>query len=358
VAFKDLYPFKRPRIQTQRDYAIAPSTPGSPARTFSGPGRRDAPPGRRAQYRMAFKSMPVPGLPDELQVGRVVMEQASGPVWTQRTHVLQKPGWRPTYLKHMDQDVLAVAAGYRLTVCTLDVTVPDDLATAMREWRDEVLAAVGFVVAVLDERIAQEELAEDLLLFDERGEPVGAADHVQHVRAFPPTQRVLEEHRQVLAGLASADPRADDPVVAAARWYLRAAQGGVTPDGVAFLWIALEALSKPPYGTKSKKKMTDVRWIEQAVSEAGLDPQDVQPSIGRLHGLRSEVVHGGVESPALLREGYHVLEALTRLVLRHRLGTGPMAWPAFPDQPNLIGPLRNVSMLFRRFPRTKWRHSP
>ena len=358
MPFWDRYPFKRPLPQRRGNYGIAPSTPGSPRLTFRGPARRAAPPGRRAQYRMALTSMPVPGLPDSLNVGRVGIQQAEGPVWTQRTHVLQKPGWRPTYVKHMDQDVIELAAGYSITVCTIDVVVPADLVTAMREWRDEVLAALGFVVAILDERIAQEVLADDLLLFDDAGEPIGVADLVQQVRTFTPTQRVLEEHRRVLADLASRDAGADDPLVAAARWYLRAAQGGETPDSVVFLWIALESLSKPRFGTKltkPQKKVSDVEWVEQALKEAGVDPNVIKPDIGRLAGLRAEIVHGGVESPALLEEGFRVLEALTRVLLRHRLATGPMGWPAVPSQPNLVSPLRELSILLSRFPRTKWR---
>lgn len=361
MAFKDLYPFKRGDAQRRGNYAIAPSTPWPPGPSFSGPMGGEAVPGSRAQYRLALTSMQVKGLPQAIRVGRAVLEWTHGPIWTQRTHVLQKPGWRPTYVKHMDQDTLEVATGYDLTVCTIDVEVPEDLVSAMREWRDEALAAVGFVVAILDERIAQEVIAEDLLLFDETGEAKGAADHVQQVRAFPPQQRVVEEHRRILKGLAEVDPAASNPLVAAARWYLRAAQGGVTPDSIVFLWIALEALAKPPYGTKlnkSEKKLSDVEWVERAVGDTGLDPGIVEPTIGRLAGLRAEIVHGGVETPALLREGYYVLEALTRLLIRHRLSTGSMAWPAFPDEPNLVGPLRGLALILRRFPRTTWRPSP
>jgi hypothetical protein len=130
VAFRDLYPFKSGGGRRHRNYAIAPSTKGAAAPTFGGPAHRDVRPGMQAQYRLALTSMPVPGLPDVLQVGRVVIHQADGPLWTQRTHVTQKPGWRPTYVKSMDQDVLEVAAGYRLTVCTIDVTVPGDLVVA------------------------------------------------------------------------------------------------------------------------------------------------------------------------------------------------------------------------------------
>jgi hypothetical protein len=261
----------------------------------------------------------------------------------------------------MDQDVLELAAGYKLTICTIAVTVPDDLVVAMREWRDEALAALSFVVALLDERIAQEILAEDVLLFDDAGNPKGAADQVVQVRKFVPSQRVLEPHRQVLDGLRLQDPAASRPMVAAGRWYLRAAQSGVTPDAVVFLWIALEALTKPPYGTKltkPDKKLSDVDWVERGLQQAGLDPAKVEPSVGRLAGLRAEIVHGGVESPALLRDGYYTLEVLVRLLLRHQLGTGPFAWPVVPGTSNLKAPLARAAEALQRFPRTRWRQPP
>jgi len=327
---------------------------------LSGPARRDASPRTPAQYRLALTSMPVPGLPDSLAVGRVVIYQADGPLWTQRTHVTQRPGWRPTYVKHMDQGVVELAAGYRLTICTIDVTVPTDLIVAMREWRDEALAALAFVVAVLDERIAQEVLAEDVLLFDDAGAAKFAADHVNQIRSFIPSQRVLEPHRQVLASMRDMDPAESSPVVAAARWYLRAAQTGVTPDAVVFLWIALEALTKPAYGTKltkTEKKLSDVDWVERGLQQAGLDPTRVEPSVGRLAGLRAEIVHGGVESPALLRDGYYTLEVLVRILLRHELGIGPFAWPVMPGASNLKRPLAEAAEALQRFPRTRWRRS-
>jgi len=360
VPFEDRYPFKERPPRRVGNYEIAPSTTGSKGRTVE-PLRLEVPSGSRAQYRLVFTSMPVPGLPDSLAVGRVVLQSAFGPIWTQRTHVLQKPGWRTTYVKHMDRDFVEVAAGYALTICTIEVEVPGELVLAMRAWRDEALAAVGFVVAVLDERIAQEVIAEDLIVLDEAGEPKGAADHVQQIRAFPPQQRVLEEHHEVLRGLASSDPSADEPIVSAARWYLRAAQSGVTPDAIVFLWIALEALAKPPFGTKLtkiQKKLSDVEWVEQALGTVGIDPTQIAPSVGRLAGLRAEIIHGGVENPALLRDGYYVLEALTRVLLRHRLGTGAAAWPAFPDESNLVSPFRQLAHILRRFPRTHWRPSP
>src|SRR5688500_9759813 len=137
MPFSDLFPFRERRSQRRANYAIGHSAPGMTSPTSSGPAKPDAPAGTRAQYRLARTSMPVPGLPDEVRVGRVLIHQTDGPIWTQRTHVLQKPGWRPTFLKHMDQGALEVARGYRLTVCTIDVVVPDDLVVAFRQWKDE-----------------------------------------------------------------------------------------------------------------------------------------------------------------------------------------------------------------------------
>jgi hypothetical protein len=357
VPFHDRYPFKRGEGRRRRNIAIGSSIPQT-GPTIRGPGRQDAPAGSHAQYRLLLTSMPVQGLPEVVTVGRVAIHQADGPVWTQRTHVLQKPGLRPTFLKHMDQGVIELARGYRLTVCTIDVTVPDDTVVAIREWRDEALAALAFLVAVLDERIAQEVLGEDLLVFDDVGAPSGAVDQVTQVRRFVP-KRVLQQHRQVLSELRLQDPAASSPVVAAARWYLRAAQGGVTPDGVVFLWIALEALAKPAYGTKltkTERKLSDVEWVERALRDAGVDPTSVEPTVGRLAGLRAEIVHGGVETPALLRDGYYALEILVRALLRHRMDVGPMAWPIRPGNTNLRRPLALAAKKLQRHPRTRWRN--
>jgi len=132
---------------------------------------------------------------------------------------------------------------------------------------------------------------------------------------------------------------------------------GPVADAVVFLWIALEALAKPPYGTKlnkKEKKRTDVGWVEMAVSGAGLNPDRVSPTIGRLAGLRAEVVHGGVEHPELLHEGYYALEQLVRLLIRHRLGISPLGWPLSPDHSNLRPPLRKIAELLHQRAETKW----
>jgi hypothetical protein len=110
------------------------------------------------------------------------------------------------------------------------------------------------------------------------------------------------------------------------------AQAGPTPDSIVFLWIALEALSKPPYGTKEAKQKNDVAWVKMALRKAGLNPANVEPSVGRLAELRAAVVHGGVEEPPLLHEGFRALEQLARLLLRHALEPAPTAGPSPPTR--------------------------
>jgi hypothetical protein len=62
----------------------------------------------------------------------------------------------------------------------------------------------------------------------------------------------------------------------------------------------------------------------------------VDPSVGRV-----ATVHGGVESPALLRSGPYTLEVLVRILRRHRLDIGPLEWPVAPGGSNLRRPLRD-----------------
>jgi len=110
--------------------------------------------------------------------------------------------------------------------------------------------------------------------------------------------------------------------------------------------------------TKREKKLTDVAWVERAVTDAGLNPSVLQPGIGRLHGLRAEIVHGGVEAPALLRNGFYTLEAVVRLLLRRRLGITHAGWPLQPGVPNLRAPLRQLALVGHSLRKVVWRQPP
>lgn len=223
--------------------------------------------GHPALFRLGFRAMEVPGFPDAVQLGEATLSQTPGPVRTQRTSIQQCPGWRPHFLKRME--TVEVGGDSWLTICQLAVTIPRDLTSAMPVWRDQALAATSTVVALLDERIAQEEVIEDLLVLDPAGQNVIAVvDHAERIRTFQAKNRMLPAHRAALAALAPLDLAQENPTLAAGRWYLRAAQAGPTPDSIVFLSIALEALSKPPYRTKltrPERKRSDVGWIKHAL---------------------------------------------------------------------------------------------
>jgi hypothetical protein len=313
--------------------------------------------GLPATHRVIFRAMDVPGFPDELLIGPIRITQTPGPVRTQVTRVRQEPGLRPTFYKRME--ARAVGVDEFLTVAEREVVVSEDLGELMTTSYSAALAAVALVAAVLDERVAQEVLASDLLIFDEqRAEVIAAADHVPDVRTFQSANAMLEPHTRALAAIgAGADLETESPLLLGARWYLRASQLGPVADAVVFFWIALEALAKPPYGeplTSAERPRSDVVWVERAVAAAGVDHGDLDPSIGRLAGVRAEIVHGGRTQPAALRPAYYMLEQLTRLLLRERLGMGELGWPLAPDNSNLRPPLREEAERLHRQPATVW----
>lgn len=117
---------------------------------------------RQGEYRVIFRAMRVPGFPDRIEVGGVQVSQAKGPVWTQRTDIRQSPGWRPVYDKNMRR--FPVGQSEDLTVCAIHVRLDASLKSRDLEgWQSQAQAAAGIVVAMFDERIAQEQLAEVVL---------------------------------------------------------------------------------------------------------------------------------------------------------------------------------------------------
>jgi hypothetical protein len=206
------------------------------------------------------------------------------------------------------------------------------------------------LAALLDEQVAQQELLEDLIVYDSTGSrPWASVDTGVRVRDFLPRNRVLTKQRQLLEQLASFDMSQERAELGAGRWYLRAVQSGPTPDAVVFLWIAMEALA-PPTGKGDNRP--HVRRVEDALAEAGLALDQLQLSIGRLAGLRAEVVHKGIEQPELLYTGFYELEALARLLLRHRLGIAEGAWPLMPSESMLRPGLQGVERWLRDWPKT------
>jgi hypothetical protein len=111
----------------------------------------------------------------------------------------------------------------------------------------------------------------------------------------------------------------------------------------------MEALA-PPTGKGDTR--THVRRVEDALAEAGLALDQLQLSIGRLAGLRADIVHKGMEQPELLYAGFYELEALVRLLLRKRLGVAEGAWPLMPSESMLRPGLQGVERWLRDRPKT------
>lgn len=293
-------------------------------------------------YRLGFVGMPISGMPERFRCGRVLFTQEVGPIETQSTYIVQRPGWIPRFDKTMHRGPVEVGDGLILTLCALPVVMPanEHVGVHLDAWRDEVRAAAAMVAVLLDDRVAQQEVLEDVVIFDSTGaQPISMLDTAVRVRDFPPTKAVTGVQRAGLDKLAAWNSEGESAEHVAARWYLRAAQAGPTPDSIVYLWIALEALIP----ARGKGRSTDVSGVEDALREAGADPTQWTPSVGRCAGIRGEIVHHGKEQPKLLSDGYYSLEAMVRLLLRHRLGVDAEAWPLNIQETNLKRPFRKVA---------------
>jgi hypothetical protein len=275
------------------------------------------PQGDRALYRAVFRGMQIHGLPQELAVVGATLRFQQGPVLVQQTDLSQRAGYPLVFDKSMDHGV-PVGKGHWLTLVEIEIgDYTEPSKETISEARQHAESAVALVASILDERIGQEMLAENLLIFDGE-EPVAVADLRELVRNYLPFE-ARETERDALVTLGGLG--LSRHVQTAARWYLRGAQAGPSVDGVIFLWFAIEALT----GTSKKKP------IELALRTAGRDPADQGLTVGELHGLRSSFVHDRPDSeppPAeRVKQGFYDLEAMVKALLRHELGVRS-TWPA------------------------------
>lgn len=307
--------------------------------------------GTSATYRLGFSGMAIQGLPKRFSCGRVGIHQVAGPIQTQSTYIIQRPGWIPQFDKTMHRGPVLVGDGLILTVCELPVRIPPHkhLATQFEIWHDEVVAAVGVLVAMLDDRVAQQEIFEDLIVVEgPQANATTVIDCSRRVRSFVPTKVITSTQRDGFNKLASWASQDDSAVHVAARWYLRGAQAGPTPDAIVNFWIALEALVPP----KSKGRTTDVKGVEGALRNAGWEPGSWDPSIGRCAGLRAKIVHQGEDQSEGLHQVFYALESAVRIVLRYQLNMLGESWPVNVGQTNLPRPLTKLAEQFHSNPRT------
>lgn len=271
--------------------------------------------GRRAIYRLAYQGMNLPEIAAGLDVGHVRVSVVDGPLTTQRTTVVQRPGDQLVFDKTLHPRV-EVGHGVPLTLAEIEAPLPANLSPAIDAWYAECFAALGLVAVVLDERVAQRPVLEDVVVFDEAGtKVVGAIDARMRLRHFLPRNYTETESAAMTELAGGVAPE----VAGAARWYLRAAQLGPVADAIVYLWIAIDAL----LDTEGSRVVPALR---DKLGEIGFVVQSLPIPLGPLYGLRGDIVHKGQEQPANLREGFYELEAITRTLLRDALGI-VSSWP-------------------------------
>jgi len=302
--------------------------------------------GRAALYRLGYTSHAVIGQPECVRVHGVDFKFTRGPLETMRVEMQQRVPPPLVWDKCMRSGV-RVGEGRYVTLCTLSTEIDADVPiwVQFRGWREHVLSAAGLLAVTLDERFFGEEILEDFLLHSEGDTVVG--DRAAWVRDYPP--RVISEHE--LATLDSVREPVNDPVAtAAARWYLKAAQAGPSADAIVGFWIALESLGGV--------ERSNVRRVRELMEDAGVDLTGSGfPDIGRLYGLRSAIVHDGVDADPLIDVGFTVLEVVVRAILRKRIGTELWRfWPALAADANYEGPPEGLAWLRHVYanPREEW----
>jgi len=272
--------------------------------------------GVAAIYRLGHKAMLIDGIPEQFVFAGAVIHHTMSPVLTNVTTIVQQPGLGLQFVKTRREGI-EIGPGIPKCVIHIPFEVSDNLVIDFHKMRDRALTAAGALAAVLDERIVEEELFQDVLLVnDEDDEPV-VVDANLSVREFLPRAYGEKEQEAIEAiGLSTDVP---PTVSVACRWYLRGARTGPAPDSIVSFWVAIEALI--PAGGKNTTKQ-----VEAALMKAGTDPSVLPISVGRLYGLRDDIVHKGVEEPDLLREGHYTLETIARTLIRAGLQV-ESTWP-------------------------------
>jgi len=301
--------------------------------------------GRKVVYRLGFQSMEIDGMPDCIELGRVAIHQVDGPVLTQRTWASQRAGVPLVFDKHMETGI-EVGRGLRLSICQITgELVPGPVTGQLNAWRNEVLTAVGLLASFLDERIAQEELFEDLIVYDAAGAEPKAGGDVHRLRRHFLPYPVHDEQRAAVDRLAATNATTDNALSSAARWYLRGVRMGPQPDAIVSLWTAIEALLGPSGNRR--------RQLEEALTPL-VDLSAFTMSVAQLVRLRAAVVHHGNERPDRLDEGYYHLEGIIRILMRAHLDDEG-AWPINPD-PDAWDPPANqeIREMWSRPPKVEW----
>lgn len=125
------------------------------------------------------------GLPEVLVVAGTTLRFIQGQIRVQKTDLSQRAGFPLIFDKSMQHGV-EVGVGHWLTVAEIEMSEFSEASKeVITDARQQALTAIAFLASILDERIGQEMLAENLLTLDV-DKPVGVVDLRELVRHFLP----------------------------------------------------------------------------------------------------------------------------------------------------------------------------
>jgi hypothetical protein len=294
-------------------------------------------------YRLGLRVLvPVPGLPANLDIAGARAAIVRGPVRAQHTNLRQRYGLPIVFDKHMTRE--RVGDGEFVLLLSLERAVSDVAVVeqSVAKWRAVAEGAAGSLTALLDERVAGEPLLEDVVLL-RNGKAVAAADVRERVRAFLPLD-VTTQDRRGLEQLADLRFEEGSGVARAARLLRRASLEGPTADAYVMLFVAAESVLKSRQPSK--------REFDEALSDAGLNPDGLPLHTGLLIGLRGQIVHEGLEDHEHLRMAFYEMEAIVRILIRRAAGLLGGWWPA--HAPAAYATDFDDRVYARQGRRTKW----
>ena len=325
------------------DWNLLPPLAGSPRDARGVAAATDDEGADEVVYRLGLHCLPVPGLPAETRIDNVAVDFVRGPVRAQHTQMRQRYGVPFVFDKYMTRE----ERGEKEMVAVFSIReapVPDNLAPAFGRWRARALAAAGLLSAVLDERVAGDELFEDAILLL-GGIVVDAADMRGLVRTYMPFE-VNAADRHAIEQLRSISLAERSDVVRAARLYRRAALEGPSADAYAMLWVAAECFSD--HRSPSRKE------IEEALVDAGLDPESLPLHVGLLIDLRGKVQHHGLEMDDRIRTAFYEMEAVVRALIRSQAELRGGWWPASDDPAAFVEPFNHALAALRGPGTSQW----
>lgn len=293
-------------------------------------------------YRLGLRVLvPVPGLPTDLDIAGVRASVVRGPVRAQHTDLRQRYGLPIVFDKHMtrrrfgDREFILLLS---LQSAVSDIAVVDQSILA---WRAAAEGAAGALAALLDERLAGEQLLEDVVLL-RNGKAVGAADVRERVRAFLPLD-VTTQDRRGLQQLADLHLEGSG-VGRAARLLRRASIEGPTADAYVMLFVAAESVLESRQPSK--------REFDEVLRDAGLNPDGLPLHTGLLIALRGQIVHEGLEGHERLTTAFYEMEAIVRILIRRAADFQGGWWPA--HGPAAYATDFDARAYARRKRQTKW----